>query len=205
VDWLRWRLRLLARRVDAANDLSLDEWVALYRDAVDSQPDLLLEVGRGCGNSTVALTEAANRELAGVPVVSVGMDGTHAWEARTVPRLRRIRRPRWFRPLTVIEGWAQEVDLAPWLDVSERVFLFWDAHGPELAVHMLERVLPRLPSGSRIVVHDIYPLSAPEGNGPVFRHTGYWSPFEELPLIGRWADDHGLRLEDLGGMVAITL
>jgi hypothetical protein len=55
------RLATLAALVDAPNDLPLEQWKRLTERALAAGGDLLLEVGRGYGNSTVVLTEAGTR------------------------------------------------------------------------------------------------------------------------------------------------
>ena len=139
---LHARFARLAALVAAPNDLPLDHWFCLYEHAIAAQPDLLLEVGRGYGNSTVVLTEAAHALRA--RVVSVGFDEPPAFENSTWPKLAPALGDSWRAPLTVIQG-----DVRDYLPPScERCFLFWDAHGPEVADAMLGRLIPALPIGS---------------------------------------------------------
>src|ERR1041384_1429253 len=56
----RDRLEALAASVCRPIDMSLPEYGQLFAAALDFQPDLVVEIGRGWGNSTCALTEAAN-------------------------------------------------------------------------------------------------------------------------------------------------
>ena len=99
---MRDRFATLAAIVDAANDLPLEQWPRLHGRALASGADLLLEVGRGYGNSTVVLTEAAN-EL-GAKVVSVGDDGLLAFETITWPKLAPVLGDEWRAPLTVVQA-----------------------------------------------------------------------------------------------------
>jgi cephalosporin hydroxylase len=48
---------MLAEIVDSPCDLSLGQWYRLRELALAAEPDLIVEVGRGYGNSTVVLTE----------------------------------------------------------------------------------------------------------------------------------------------------
>jgi hypothetical protein len=195
-----WRL---ARTVAAPNDLPLRQWAALYEEAVSVAPDAIVEVGRGYGNSTVVLTEAANKLAA--RVLSVGDDGIFAWRKITRPKLERLKPPGWFRPLEIVEGKAEEADLPGWLDGSRRALFFWDAHGGELAEHLLSAVVPVLPVGSRVIVHDVYSQPPPRGVPVACRYRRFCSPFDELAPVGRYCDAHRLGLDDLGGMVALTV
>ena len=99
---LHKRLATLARLVDAANDLPQEQWHSLYERAAASGADLLLEVGRGYGNSTVCLTEAAHKT--GARVVSVGNDEPPAFEGITWPKLQPVVGGGWRQSLTVVQG-----------------------------------------------------------------------------------------------------
>lgn len=197
------RMWWLRRLVGDGGNLLFPEWLTMYQQVIELRPDLLLEVGRGYGNSTTLLTEVAN-ELE-IPAVSVGLDGTFAWQNRTVPRLERVRPPTWFERLVVIDGLMEETDVDRWLSMSARTFLFWDAHGRELAEHMVARVLPRLPTGSRVLVHDIERGTTPRWSESRFRYGDYWSPYEEVLVLAPWAAERRLEMEDVGGSVAFTV
>src|SRR4051794_36680040 len=106
-------------------DLPIAQWHRLYELAVAQRPDLIIELGRGYGNSTVVLTEAANR--VGARLVSIGNDVPPTWETVTRPKLEPVLGARWFDRLTTVQGQIQEQDFSPWLDGAERVVLFWDA------------------------------------------------------------------------------
>ena len=99
---LRARLARLAALVAAPNDLPFDHWLRLHERAIAAQPDLLLEVGRGFGNSTVVLTEAAH--TLGARVVSVGFDEPPAFENSTWPKLAPVLGDGWRAPLPVIQA-----------------------------------------------------------------------------------------------------
>jgi hypothetical protein len=129
---------MLADLVGSPGDLDLAQWLALHRLALESRPDLLFEVGRGYGNSTVVLTEAAHTLDA--RVISVGNDEPSGFETRTWPRLSPIVGETWRTPLDVVQ--ADVLDFTP--PPCARAFLFWDAHGPEVAKAILGRIIPEL-------------------------------------------------------------
>jgi hypothetical protein len=107
----------------------------------------------------VVLTEAAHALDA--RVVSVGFDEPSAFERITWPKLAPVVGDRWRDSLTVVQ--ADVRDFAP--PPCKRCFLFWDAHGERVAHTMLNRLIPSLPRGSTVVVHDI-----PQ---PPRRHAGH--------------------------------
>jgi hypothetical protein len=198
------RFATLAALVDASNDLPLEQWPRLYERALASGADLLLEVGRGYGNSTVVPTEAAH--MLNIPVVSIGFDEPPAFETITWPKLAPVVGNRWRGVLSVVQADVRGYKRL----ASRRCFLFWDAHGEGVADAMLERLIPGLPGGSTVVVHDV-PTPAEADRSPLplseypYRWRGFVSAFEELPLIGAWLDEHQLAHEQDTGMLAFRL
>ena len=200
---LRARFARLAALVAAPNDLPVDHWLRLHERAVAAQPDLLIEVGRGFGNSTVVLTEAAHS--LGARVVSIGFDEPPAFENSTWPRLAPVLGDGWREPLTVIQA-----DVGSYMPPScERCFLFWDAHGHEVADAVLGRLIPALPAGSTVIVHDV-PTPSEAARSPLplsdypYQWRGFVSAFEELPIIGAWLDRHGIAHEQDTFMLAFV-
>jgi hypothetical protein len=203
-DGLEERFVTLRELVGAPGDLFLEQWLRLYDRAVAARPDVLIEVGRGYGNSTVVLTEAAHALQA--RVISVGDDMVYGWASRTSSRLLSVLDEDWFRPLTVIQGDVR--DFRP--PSCGRPFLFWDAHGREVANAIFGPVLGALPSGTTaVVVHDINTreeaAAHPLDIGYPYEWRGLVSPFDELPLIGRWLDEHGITPEQDTGLLAFTV
>src|SRR5215213_10892772 len=76
----------------------------------------------------------------------------YGWASRTRPRLEPVLGDDWFDPLTVVQGDVR--DFTP--PSCQRPFIFWDAHGGEVADAILGHLLRALPSGATtVVVHDI--------------------------------------------------
>ena len=67
-------LHRLFEAVDAPNDLEFQTWLSLHDLTVGHGPDLVIELGRGYGNSTVVFTDAA-RSRRKLQVVSIGYEG----------------------------------------------------------------------------------------------------------------------------------
>lgn len=142
----------LAGIVDWDLDLLPYQWAQLFSLAAEFRPDLILELGRGRGNSTCAFTEAAHC-VPGTRVVSVCL--SEHWK-QTERRLRRSLPDTWFEPLTIVQADIRDIDYARVLGDSERVLLFWDAHGFDVAECVLGEILPRLQNLDHVVVmHDL--------------------------------------------------
>lgn len=149
------RLVALEKAIDNLSNLSSPQWAQLFSFALEFRPSLILELGRALGNSTCVFTEAANRFPAGSCRV-VSLCNTDAWEAHTVPRLRKLVPPDWFSPLhavcTDILTWDYRALVRP----DDRVFVFWDAHGFEIAECVFGGLLPLLADKSHVVaMHDM--------------------------------------------------
>lgn len=177
--------------VNRPGDLDLGQWVQLYAFCLEFSPDLIVELGRGYGNSTCVFTEAANR-LSTARVVSIGYDAEQTWSTYTAPRLVSVVTAQWFEPLRVLHQDILETNFSSIFATGKRIFLFWDAHGHRLAQHLLAEVLPLLQAKEHIVVvHDIAdsryfdpePAYAYK-NGPPLTWLGHLvGPFEELILL----------------------
>jgi predicted O-methyltransferase YrrM len=167
------------------NDMPLEHWRPLYDEAVEFGPDLILELGRGWGNSTSIFTEAADR--VGAHVVSIDFDGESLWRTKTAPKLRRLVPSSWFEPLTVLEQDIMETDFRPILRNAQAVLVFWDAHGDALARDLITRLLPALPARNRVVVHDVWddhtPVPTYVADERIFSAGPLRSHFSEIAAI----------------------
>jgi predicted O-methyltransferase YrrM len=179
---LKDKFVLMHRLVDSPPlDLPIENWSELYDLAVAYRPDLVLELGRGCGNSTCVFTEAAR--LVGCRVFSIGFDSEHAWETRSAPRLEQVVDADWFALLTVLHDDITTLDFEPLLVGSTRTLVFWDAHGADVADAVLRGLLPALPADNKVVVDDIWRTPNNHGLQAEYRAGPLWSLFEEvLPL-----------------------
>jgi len=125
---------------------------------LEFQPDLILELGRGYGNSTCALTEAAHhlpqRGDRACSLLSLCLADT--WRTRTLPKLRALVAPDWVQPISALETNICAFDFDPVLKPAQRVFVFWDAHGFEVAEVVLGKIMPALADKPHLVVmHDL--------------------------------------------------
>ncbi|UBF24116.1 class I SAM-dependent methyltransferase [Kovacikia minuta CCNUW1] len=147
------RLRALCDAVDYQNDLALYQWAQWFALALEFKPDLIVELGRGRGNSTCLFTEAAN-QLGNCRVVSLCL--SPEWDEFTQPSVARVVSEDWFRPLDARLGNILTTDMNELLGNSQRVLLLWDAHGYAMADYVLGHALPLLRHRQHMVLmHDI--------------------------------------------------
>jgi len=150
----RDRIVTLVDTVGRPTDLTHYQWAQLMAMALDFKPDLIIELGRGWGNSTVAFTEAAHMMGGHTRVVSLCL--SHDWERITLPRIRPVVGEDWFRPLTIHRGDILGWDWATTIGSARRVMLFWDAHGFAIAQEVLAELMPQLAARDHLVLmHDM--------------------------------------------------
>jgi cephalosporin hydroxylase len=176
----RSRLEALGAAVGRPGDMDLPQYAQLFAVAMEFQPDLIVEIGRGWGNSTCVLTEAAN-QLEKTKVVSFCRSDT--WQKRTLPRVATVVPPDWTEILDARVADVTDVDIGSLLAEGQRILFLLDAHGWEVAEYVLGVVLPAIQNRSHlIVVHDILDVeSHPElrsyaGHGIWKGYSGYDAP-----------------------------
>jgi hypothetical protein len=151
----RDRVEMAAQSINRFSDLSLFQWAQLMAMALEFHPDLILELGRLKGNSTCAFTEAANL-LAPHSSRVLSICNSPDWGVETRPRLGRILPATWFEPLTTEKADILTFDFARVLAGANRVLIFWDAHGFEVAECVLGGILPLIATRPHVVImHDM--------------------------------------------------
>jgi hypothetical protein len=149
----RPRAEQLQQALNAAGDLSTFQWAQLFVMALEFKPDLILELGRLTGNSTCVFTEVANR-LGSCSVISLDLEDY--WEKTTVPKIRKIVPPDWFKPLQALRTNILTFDFETAFKNAGRVLVFWDAHGFDIAECVLGRILPAIQHKPHLVImHDM--------------------------------------------------
>jgi hypothetical protein len=152
-------LRQLIAAVNCPNDLGSPQWAQWYSVALGFEPDLILELGRGYGNSTALFAQAARqlgrtRWMKRTKVVSLCV--TSEWASQVAPRIAQVVDKRWFANVDARRMDILSVDYAHLLADYERVLVLWDAHGFEIAELVLGDILPRLADRQHLVImHDI--------------------------------------------------
>jgi len=150
----RERVLALSRAVNRPSDLSLYQFSQLLASTLDFAPDLILELGRGTGNSLCIFAEAASLMPQECRVVSLCL--TDHWRTVTVPRLKGVVPQSWFNPIQAVEGDLLQFDFAATLAGAGRVLLFWDAHGFQVAECVLGHIVPLMAAREHLVfMHDM--------------------------------------------------
>lgn len=149
----RPRLDRIRALVDEPGNLSVLQGLQLYALCLAFRPDLIIELGRGYGNSTCVFASAVHRLGAG-RVVSFDLD--RLWDERTLPKLQTSE----FAALTQsIDARIEDIKQADFAGLSARAgrtLVFWDAHGWEAADGVLCNLLPAIAARPHIVAcHDL--------------------------------------------------
>jgi hypothetical protein len=149
------RLRQLIEAVGKPGDFTLYQWGEVFAFTLEFRPDLILELGRGFGNSTCCFLEAASRLRPAVPCRMISLDLGHSW-GDTARRLRPRCGPEWFAAGDIRVQNILDVDFARETAGARRVLVLWDAHGFEVAGHVLGSLLPAIADRPHVVLmHDL--------------------------------------------------
>ncbi|MBK5292802.1 MAG: hypothetical protein JJE04_14150 [Acidobacteriia bacterium] len=180
--------------VDSKTNLSMPQAVALFATALDFRPDTIIELGRGAGNSTAVFAQAASI-LAGLKVHSFCI--SNAWHDETIPKLEGMVSKEWLGRIVEYNQDLTQYDFSGILNESQRVLLFWDAHGFEIAEHVLAHIMPLIQDKPHLILcHDISDRRLLpdknmdyEGKRPWRGMTDYYDqPDEFARLYIEWAD-----------------
>ncbi len=170
-------------------DFSFGDWLMLFSLTMEFKPQMIIEVGRGFGNSTCVFLETANQ--LNCPLLSFDLSGK-SWQV-TAKRVRAqgARGPEWFSRGTIIAKDFTRVHPEKTVpDGVGRTLFFWDAHGKALGDYIIPRIFPRLRARPHlIIVHDITDLRGGGlGQNPQYLLQGTFNtPFEEIfPLYELW-------------------
>jgi hypothetical protein len=165
------RLRALRHIVNSPADLAAQQWAQWYSVARGFRPDVILELGRGRGNSTALFTQAASR-LPDTRVVSLCYSSD--WGDDVEPQVRKLVEPGWLDRLDARRADILATDYDAIFGSSQRVLVLWDAHGFEIAEVVLGRILPMLKEREHLfLLHDIsdnrYSESSRAYGGPMWK------------------------------------
>lgn len=150
----RDRIRTLMHAVNHPSDLMAHQWAQLMATGLDFAPDLIIELGRGRGNSTCAFTEVSDMTGGRTRVLSLCM--SDSWEKETLPRLTPVVTPDWFKPLQTLRTDILQFDYRNAIAGARRVLIFWDAHGFDVAECVLGEILPLVaPLEHLVIMHDM--------------------------------------------------
>jgi hypothetical protein len=133
--------------LNAPETLNEQQALVLAAAALELRPDVILDLGTGSANS------AAIFALTGAPLVYT-YDLHPSWKeiASTKLRLESALLSR----VTPIVGDITQVDFAPMVQKADRVLVFWDAHGHDIAARVLGHLMPLIADKRHLVIcHDI--------------------------------------------------
>lgn len=169
----REMLLSLLEQVQFPNDLVSQQAAQLLAYTLEFSPDLIIELGRGYGNSTCAFTLAANLLGAGHRVLS--LCDCNKWQEQVVPRLSKVVPASWFQPLQALVTDIVPFDFQTALAEARRVLIFWDAHGFAVAETVLGRIMPVIAHRPHaVLMHDMTDgryceLIAPYGSAGIWK------------------------------------
>jgi hypothetical protein len=146
-------MRKLIAAVNWTNDLAPAQWAQWYSTAIGFGADLIVELGRGMGNSTAAFGQAAAR-LGRTKVVSLCQSTD--WSTSVASRIAPVVEPGWFSNIDARVADILTADYADIVAGHERILVLWDAHGFEIAETVLGEILPLVADRPHLVLmHDI--------------------------------------------------
>jgi len=182
------RLRALATAADDPTSLNRPQWAQLFAVAAALKPGLIIEIGRGFGNSTCAFAEAAAAVGSDTRVLSLCR--SRGW-SRTAKRIESLVDERWLARLDIRTGDITAFDFTETVQQTQGpVLVFWDAHGLPIANAIISRLLPLLEHREHLILmHDI---------SDARYHEPDRSPYGSNPLWqGELASDHKFRIAHL--------
>jgi len=146
-------LEKLIQSIGWQNDLAPRQWAQWYAVVLEYKPELVVELGRGFGNSTALFCQALRRLGAG-EIISFCL--SREWETRSRPKLEKWVSPDWFNRLHVSRENILKVDFTRVFEGYKRALVLWDAHGFEIAEVVLGIILPLLLNTEHLIlIHDI--------------------------------------------------
>ncbi|MDF1667890.1 MAG: hypothetical protein P1V97_39500, partial [Planctomycetota bacterium] len=170
----RAELLKLQDAVGHSTDLSFNQWNQLFAYTLEFKPDLIIELGRGRGNSTCLFTQAAKALGPDSSCHVLSLCNSKDWAEETAPKLETIFGQDWFKDLTAESCDILSYDPSPFIAKATRVMVFWDAHGFEIAEWMLGAVLPQLKDKDHaILMHDMTDTRYNSGQEP-YRQRPLW-------------------------------
>ncbi|HCM42318.1 MAG TPA: hypothetical protein DIS66_03260, partial [Candidatus Omnitrophica bacterium] len=140
--------------VGRPTDLTLFQWSQIIAATLEFKPDLIIELGRGKGNSTCAFAEAL--QMLKIPASIESLCFSDDWDRETLNKIQPLISAEWLKPIHIIRGDILTQDFNAMTRDKKRILLFWDAHGFEVAECVLGNILPLIASQNHLVImHDL--------------------------------------------------
>lgn len=168
------RLTALFDAVDHKSDLFLSQWAQLFAACLEFKPDLIIELGRGRGNSTCVFTEAVNH-LGAEKRSVISLCLSDDWDKMIRDRVACVVEPAWFRPLKALKTNILTYPYSEAISKASRCLVFWDAHGFDVAECVLGGILPCLAGKEHLVImHDLSDASNLKPENSYYQNHGLW-------------------------------
>ncbi len=149
----------LQEMMGGSRDFIDQQWLQIASLIYDFEPDLIIELGRGYGNSTCAMALGAQQLGSKCRLLSVCLSQHFIDESRPY-LIERVRHPSF---LSLVDARTADIvsyDFSEQIQSAKRVFVFWDAHGFDVALAILRNVIkPLVDKEHCVVVHDMADLS----------------------------------------------
>jgi hypothetical protein len=149
----------LQQAMGGPRDFVRQQWLQVASIVYDFKPDLIIELGRGYGNSTCAMAVAAKmlRPLS-CRIVSLCLSDVFTRISR--PHLKaHLCDPSILAALEPLECDILAYDFESAIASAQRVFVFWDAHGYDVAQAILTGLIRKLQDRPHLaLVHDMADL-----------------------------------------------
>ena len=159
------RIKQVLGLIETPGFLSIVQGCALAAVADHYQADLILDLGTGAGNSSAVFS------IARPDVAIYTFDLEDNW---SVPAREKFASLGIGRNVTSIVGDLTTVDFRVMVGSASSILVFWDAHGFDVAAHILGHIMPLIADRRHVVIcHDMSHIRfAPEldyGGKPFWR------------------------------------
>lgn len=200
----------LQTAIGGPRDFVRQQWLQVISVVYAFKPDLIIELGRGYGNSTCALSIAAKMlRPQSCRVLSLCLADSFATVSR--PYLdSHLNDPEFFAPLKALQQDISAYDFSADVEGAKRVFVFWDAHGYDLATALLSGLFRQLQGKPHLcVVHDMADLKYMDqglrryGQDEAWLKAGSAAPKYILGDVGSQFEE-GIALVDFFGRNGLT-
>ena len=170
----RPRVTALHEAVGRGSDLTLPQWAQILAVTLEFAPDLVIELGRGYGNSTCVFAEAFHA-LGGADRWLLSVCRSEDWAERTRPAVAPLVPDGWLDPIDARVADILSFDFAAALGAARRPMLFWDAHGMDIAECVLGEIVPLMAGKEHLVLmHDLSDARCASPEARRYGRHGLW-------------------------------
>jgi hypothetical protein len=150
---------VLQQAMGGPRDFLRQQWLQVASIVYDFKPDLIIELGRAYGNSTCAMAVGAKMLRPGSCRI-VSLCQSDLFNRISRPHLKaHLRDPSILAAVEPIEADILAYDFEPTITSAQRVFIFWDAHGYDVAHAILSGLMRKLRDRPHVaLVHDMADL-----------------------------------------------